>query len=66
MADVFYNNAISIGVQFDAKEDTIAGSTDMGNVSQIVPSIHPIYGIETTHGNHTKDFATAAGMILCL
>ncbi|CAC5409034.1 Peptidase M20 domain-containing protein 2 [Mytilus coruscus] len=61
MADVFWSNAKSIGVKFDAKEDTIAGSTDMGNVSQIVPIIHPIYGIETLHGNHTKDFATAAG-----
>ena len=36
------------------------GSTDMGNVSHVVPSIHPIYAIPTTGGNHTPDFATAA------
>jgi len=33
----------------------------MGNVSQVVPSIHPIYSIKTTAANHTKDFADAAG-----
>ncbi|CAC5409037.1 Peptidase M20 domain-containing protein 2 [Mytilus coruscus] len=61
MADAFRSNAESLGVKFDAKEDEIGGSSDMGNVSQIVPSIHPIYNIDTIYGNHTKDFTTAAG-----
>ncbi|XP_071134821.1 xaa-Arg dipeptidase-like [Mytilus edulis] len=61
MADAFRSNAESLGVTFDAKEDEIGGSSDMGNVSQIVPSIHPLYNIETIHGNHTKDFTTASG-----
>ncbi|XP_052088662.1 xaa-Arg dipeptidase-like [Mytilus californianus] len=61
MADAFRSNAESLGVKFDAKEDEIGGSSDMGNVSQIIPSIHPIYNIDTIYGNHTKDFTTAAG-----
>ncbi|XP_063403230.1 xaa-Arg dipeptidase-like [Mytilus trossulus] len=61
MADAFRSNAESLGVTFDAKEDEIGGSSDMGNVSQIVPSIHPLYNIDTIHGNHTKDFTTASG-----
>lgn len=36
-------------------------STDMGNVSYVVPSIHPLFGIETSAGNHTPEFAEAAG-----
>ena len=35
-------------------------STDMGNVSHVVPAIHPFIGIET-HGavNHQAEFAAA-------
>ena len=36
------------------------GSTDMGNVSHVVPSIHPIYAIPTEAGNHTPGFTSAA------
>ncbi len=36
------------------------GSTDMGNVSHVVPSIHPLYAIPATSGNHTPDFTAAA------
>lgn len=32
------------------------GSTDMGNVSHVVPSIHPMFGIETLFGNHHPSF----------
>ena len=38
------------------------GSTDMGNVSQVVPSIHPVVGVEGARGPiHTAEFAEAAG-----
>ena len=40
---------------------TPAASTDMGNVSYVVPTIHPMYYIGTTDGNHTREFATASG-----
>nr|XP_042901266.1 peptidase M20 domain-containing protein 2 isoform X4 [Parasteatoda tepidariorum] len=37
------------------------GSTDMGNVSYVVPSIHPHIGINTNSICHTKEFTTATG-----
>lgn len=38
------------------------GSTDMGNVSHVVPSIHPVVGVLDARGPiHTAEFATAAG-----
>ncbi len=37
-----------------------AFSTDMGNVSYVVPSIHPVFGIPAAAGNHTPEFAEAA------
>ncbi len=41
----------------DIKQSNSNGSTDMGNVSQIVPSIHPKYGIgDGKAGNHTHEF----------
>ena len=64
MADVYRKLAEHVGVKFDKKEEESGGSTDMGNVSQIVPSIHPVFGIETTAVNHSKEFAAAASMIL--
>ena len=32
----------------------------MGNVSHVVPSIHPMYSIGTTAPNHSHAFTTAA------
>ncbi|XP_071134822.1 peptidase M20 domain-containing protein 2-like [Mytilus edulis] len=57
----FRGNAESLGVKFESAEGQIGGSTDMGNVSQIVPSIHPFYAIGTSTVNHSKDFALASG-----
>lgn len=38
-----------------------AASTDMGNVSQVVPSIHPMIGIDSgPYMNHQRGFADAA------
>ncbi|CAL1285008.1 unnamed protein product [Larinioides sclopetarius] len=37
------------------------GSTDMGNVSHVIPSIHPFYDIGTEAVNHTKEFTQACG-----
>ncbi|KAI8099217.1 peptidase M20, dimerization domain-containing protein [Halteromyces radiatus] len=42
------------------EEQIIGASTDMGNFSYAVPSIHPAFGIATTATNHTKEFADAA------
>ncbi|HEY4456068.1 MAG TPA: peptidase dimerization domain-containing protein, partial [Pseudonocardiaceae bacterium] len=37
-----------------------AGSTDMGNVSQLVPAIHPYICVTPGLSLHTRDFAAAA------
>ena len=37
-----------------------AFSTDMGNVSHVVPSIHPVFGIPADAGNHTPEFTEAS------
>eukprot|EP01050_Picozoa_sp_SAG11_P004304 SAG11_NODE_272_length_11319_cov_9.730481_2_plen_120_part_00 len=37
------------------------GSTDMGNVSHIIPSIHPSFKIDTKFGNHHPGFTEFTG-----
>ena len=37
-----------------------SGSTDMGNVSHVIPSIHPKFQVGTGAGIHTRDFASEA------
>ena len=39
----------------------MAGSTDMGNVSYVKPSIHPMFKIGNAM-NHTVEFTAAAGV----
>ena len=36
------------------------GSTDMGNVTQVLPGLHPHYRIPAASGNHTRGFTDAA------
>lgn len=50
-----------LSISTDGGSEVPLGSTDMGNVSYIVPSIHPFYNIGTNALNHTHDFTTAAG-----
>lgn len=38
-----------------------AGSTDMGNISQIIPALHPYISVNTGLTTHTRQFAAAAG-----
>ena len=48
LASLFEVNATSIGVKFETNEEKIqkfGGSTDMGNVTHIVPGIHPKFYI---------------------
>ena len=61
MAEVYQKNAESLGMVFDRMEGAKGGSTDMGDVSHTVPSIHPYYRIEAHGVNHTKEFTVAAG-----
>lgn len=60
MCDLYEANSKQLGVtHVDYTNPT--GSTDMGNVSYVVPAIHPMYGIgDGTQVNHTRDFTAAA------
>ena len=61
MADLFVANCDTLGRPMGraADEDSAAaGSTDMGNVSREVPSIHPMIGMDTEGAvNHQPEFA---------
>lgn len=52
-----------LGMTFNDGDFTVnTGSTDMGNVSHIVPAYHPFYAIPTKAANHTKEYTDAAGL----
>eukprot|EP01114_Cavostelium_apophysatum_P020842 TRINITY_DN7099_c0_g1_i1.p1 TRINITY_DN7099_c0_g1~~TRINITY_DN7099_c0_g1_i1.p1 ORF type:complete len:401 (-),score=41.89 TRINITY_DN7099_c0_g1_i1:24-1205(-) len=62
MAARYTKNLASLGIALPSKEDQLSftfGSTDMGNISYILPSIHPAYAIPTDAGNHTPEFTAA-------
>ncbi len=61
IAEAFKRNAESLGrtyPDFDMKESRSIASTDMGNVSLVIPSIQPMIGINSLPAvNHQKEFA---------
>lgn len=59
LVQLYQANAETLGVTFPP-EASFSASTDMGNVSHVVPSIHPMYSIGTTAPNHSHAFTTAA------
>ena len=64
LMELYQQNALSLGVGVDSESDDKeppSGSTDMGNVSYELPSIHPIFRIGTNECNHTRGFTAAAG-----
>lgn len=64
LADAYTENAEALGIVLPQPgRGTMARtllSTDMGNVSYVTPSIHPMFAIPTAAGNHTPEFARAA------
>jgi len=57
LAAVYRRNAEALGRQFHERPDRGAGSTDMGNVSLALPSIHPTIGIDALPAvNHQPEF----------
>ena len=62
LAQLFSNNLQSLGRKVEPFELCFGfGSTDMGNISQIVPSIHPMIAIAPTGTSlHSVEFAQAA------
>jgi len=65
LAASFQRNAEQLGRKFipmDLLPPSVAGSTDMGNVSHRVPSIHPMIAAAPPHCSiHNAEFATWAG-----
>ncbi len=62
MTSLFSTNAAELGRQMAAEADVgpSGGSSDMGNVSQVVPSIHPMLAIDAGGAvNHQPEFAAA-------
>ncbi|WP_349827230.1 M20 family metallopeptidase [Brevibacterium litoralis] len=51
---------VAVGREVET-EPIVGGSTDMGNVSQLVPSLHPMICLEPGIENHTREFTAAAG-----
>jgi metal-dependent amidase/aminoacylase/carboxypeptidase family protein len=62
LAELFKQNLESLGRQVQTFDPHFGlGSTDMGNVSQVVPSIHPTIAIAPPQIlTHTPEFAAAA------
>jgi amidohydrolase len=58
LAAFYRRNAEALGRTFPAFDPRAAGSTDMGNVSLALPSIHPAIGIDSLPAvNHQPEFA---------
>ena len=62
LADLVEANMNALGVQVKAPDpDERMGSSDMGNVSQVVPALHPYVAIGPEElGGHTIEFREAA------
>lgn len=58
IGQLYYQNAVKLGRKFEEYKKDFAGSTDMGNVSQIIPAIHPMIGINSKiASNHQAAFS---------
>ena len=63
LVELWRTNAAALGrnPQPPTPGRTVIGSTDMGNVSQVVPSIHPMIAVAPPEvALHTEDFAACA------
>jgi amidohydrolase len=63
LLETYVRHATSLGRRFSTGPDSLMNraSTDMGNVSQRIPAIHPYIGIDSAPAvNHQLEFAAAA------
>ena len=66
MADLYEKNVATLGVVMPSRAEQLTfpiGSTDMGNVSHVVPTIHPMFAIDTAAANHTPEFTRASSTL---
>ncbi|XP_071958162.1 peptidase M20 domain-containing protein 2-like [Antedon mediterranea] len=64
LAKLYEKNAEKYGISFTRNCEELqipVGSTDVGNVSHVIPTILPTFSIGTSARNHTEAFAEAAG-----
>nr|XP_048275984.1 xaa-Arg dipeptidase [Myodes glareolus] len=64
LCSAYVENGKKLGIDFiseDAILNVPSGSTDFGNVSFVVPGIHPYFYIGTDALNHTEQYTEAAG-----
>ena len=62
VANLFRANSSALGRPMPSEQEVgaLGGSSDIGNVSHVVPSIHPMISIESNGAaNHQKEFAAA-------
>ena len=55
LANLYRVHLEKTGIQY-SYEDVVSWSTDMGNVSYVVPSLHPTYAVGSGEVNHTRGF----------
>jgi metal-dependent amidase/aminoacylase/carboxypeptidase family protein len=62
LADLAEANMAALGIEVIPPDpDERMGSSDMGNVSQVVPALHPYIAIGPEEmGGHTQEFAEAS------
>jgi metal-dependent amidase/aminoacylase/carboxypeptidase family protein len=62
LADAYITNGRALGKEFLDLSNIPVGGTDMANVSQVVPAIHPEFAIggAARPQNHTREFTDAA------
>ncbi|KAM7303373.1 peptidase M20 domain-containing protein 2 [Ixodes scapularis] len=59
MSKVFEAFARAVGFPSESGLDENTGSTDAGNVSHVIPTLHPMFELKSTGINHTAEFAKA-------
>ncbi len=58
LADLYRENATELGRRLGPRPERGAGSTDMANVSLLMPTIHPMLGLDCKPAvNHQPEFA---------
>jgi len=60
MVEAYRRNGEALGMQFIELRELTTGSTDMGNVSQMVPAIHPNFSVGQPVLTHSPEFTAAA------
>ena len=62
LASLYSQNLALLGAVGVEMTKDMSMSTDFGNVSQLVPSLHPMYGVgDSDTVNHTVEFAAVCG-----